>query len=423
MQRFRKDNHHKSSRNYLSLKKLIKTKKAKIAVIGIGYVGQALAKASRKAGFATVGIDISLQAISQLNGLKIKRLKATSDYSQVKNCDIICVCVPTPISPSNRPDLKIIKNVCRKLSKYLRPAQLVIVESSVSPGTTKNLIGKLLEGSGLTCGRDYFLAHSPERIDLANIKYTIENTPKVVGAPDHNSQKLAVMFYQSFVKKVITVSSVEVAEMTKILENVFRFVNISLVNELQQYTQALKISIWEVIRAAATKPYGFLAHWPGPGIGGDCIPVLPYYLLQSAKSRKVNLTIVRAASKVNENQPAKIIKKAILAINGKTTPKALIIGVSYKPETADLRHSPALKIWEDLKKHEVAVSYHDPYVSYVNGSKSTTLSYQNIKEQDLIIIATHHKNIKYENLVNFKKPLIDTRNVLAKYKGKNIIRL
>ena len=411
--------------NYLSLKELIKSKKAKVAIIGIGHVGQALAKAAAKAGFATVGIDISLQAISQFNELKIKGLKATGDYSQVKNCDIICICVPTPVSLSNRPDLKIIKNVCRKLSKYLRSAQLVIVESSVCPGTTKNIISKLLERSGLTCGRDYFLAHSPERIDPANTKFTIENTPRVVGAPDRNSQKLAVMFYQSFVKKVVSVSSTEVAEMTKLLENTFRLVNISLVNELQEYTQAVNINIWEVIAAAATKPFGFLAHWPGPGIGGDCIPVLPYYLLQSAKSQKVNLTIVKAASKVNENQPAKITKKALLTINGngKTTAKALIVGVSYKPETADLRHSPALKIWEDLKSQGFTVAYHDPYIPHVNGTKSTTLNYKSIKEQDLIIITTHHKNIKYETLVNSKKPLIDTRNVLVKYKGENIIRL
>lgn len=409
MQRFRQD-------NYFSLKELIRSKRAKVAIIGIGYVGQALAKASAKAGFATVGIDISLQAISQLKDLKIKGLKATGDYSQVKNCDIICICVPTPVSLSNRPDLKIIKNVCRKLSKYLRSAQLVIVESSVSPGTTKNIIGKLLERSGLTCGRDYFLAHSPERIDPGNKFYTIANTPRVVGALNSQSIKLAVNFYRHFVKKVYPVSSLEAAEMTKILENTFRLVNISLINEIAEYAGAVGLNIWEVINAASTKPFGFLAHFPGPGVGGGCIPVVPHYLIHAAKAQKVHLKITKAALKINELQPTKVAQKAISVINGKTNPKALIIGISYKPESADIRNSAALKIWEDLEKEGVTVAYHDPHVPHINGYKSTKLSARIVKNHDLIIIATDHKNINYQTLIESKKPLIDTRNVLERYK-------
>lgn len=353
---------------------------------------------------------------------------ATDDFSKISNCQIICLCVPTPIDKNKKPNLGILEKALRNVSSYLAPGTLVVLESSVAPGTTRNFVLPILEKSPLIAGSDFFLAFSPERIDPANTKFTVKNTPKVVSGVEENSQNLVYQFYKSFVDQVVVVATCEVAEMTKVLENTFRLVNISLVNEIAAFCQEAQIDTWEVIKAASTKPYGFLAHYPGPGAGGDCIPVLPYYLLDSADKLEIPLRVVKAAARVNEIQPHIVVNKAVEVINGKFTknghnPKIFLIGISYKEETSDIRHSPALEIWHKLKSKGMAISYHDPYIPKFNGSMSERITKDTLADHDLIIITTAHKDVPYEKIVNSSRPIIDTKNVLSDYRQSHIIRL
>lgn len=408
---------------YYKLLQKIASNQAIVGIVGVGYVGEALAKATSGAGFATVGFDIDNQKVDKINDENKKNLEATSDINKLKLCDAIAICLPTPLDQKKKPDLRVLKNVTLKLSKILKKGQLVVLESSVAPGTTRNIILPILKRSKLEISRDFFLGFSPERINPGNQKFNLKNTPKVVAGYDDYALKLTRTFYQKFVQDVVVASSLEVAEMTKVLENTFRLINISLINELASFTQKIGIDIWEVISAASTKPYGFMPHYPGPGVGGECIPVLPYYLLNESAKQKVKLNIVKAAAKVNELQPQKVAKAATNIINGRSNPKALIVGVAYKPEISDIRHSPALKIWKDLEDYGITVSYHDPYVPHFNGSKSANLTTRMLKEQDLIIITTNHKKINYIPLIKSNKPLLDTRNALSGNKHKNIIRI
>lgn len=410
------------------LSNLITTKKARIGILGMGYVGQALAEGTTSSHFTTLGFDIDKAKISEINAKKRKFLGATDQIENLKSCHIICVCVPTPVNKSYKPNLSIIQGALVSIAKYLQTGQLIVIESSVAPGTTRNLALPILEKSGLVTGKDFFLAHSPERIDPGNNKFTLKNTPKVVGALDEISQKLALQFYKTFVKKVVPVSSVEAAEMTKVLENTFRLVNISFINEVASFTKALGIDAYEVIEAASTKPYGFLAHFPGPGAGGDCIPVLPYHFMEAAKKQNIPLMVTKAAAKVNELQPKKVAQKAIEIVNGKANqpnykPKVMLVGVSYKAESKDLRHSPALKIWESLEKSGMTVSYHDPHVPKINGHTSQKISTETLKDHDLIVITTAHKKVPYQFIIDAGRPVLDTRNILSKYRQSHIFRL
>ena len=410
------------------LSKLIKSKKAKVGIVGMGYVGMALSEACYKGGFSILGFEIDPEKITKINNLGKKNFQATEKIERLQECDIIAICVPTPVDEYNRPNLSILTKAASSISANLKKGQLVILESSVAPQTTRNVLYPILaSGSGLK-GSDFFLAFSPERVDPGNGKFNVKNTPKIVSGIDKSSLSLAVLFYASFVDKVYPVSSLEAAEMTKVLENVFRLVNISLINEINQFTKSIGIDIWEVIGAAATKPFGFLVHYPGPGAGGDCIPVLPYHLLDAAGRTNVNLRVVEAAAAVNEAQPQKVAQKAVEVINGKFVknghnPNVLLVGVSYKEETADIRQSAALKVWKELEKSGMNVSYHDPYVESINGSVSTKITAETLSKHDLIIITTAHKKIPYKVLVRAKKPLIDTKNILSKYRQAHIIRL
>ena len=410
------------------LSKLIKSKKAKVGIVGMGYVGTALSEACYKGGFSILGFEIDPEKIAKINNLQKKNFQATEKIERLQECDIIAICVPTPLDEYNRPNLSILTKAASDISLNLKKGQLVILESSVAPQTTRNVLYPILTVGSSLKGSDFFLAFSPERVDPGNGKFNVTNTPKIVSGIDEKSLKLATLFYSSFVEKVYPVSSLEAAEMTKVLENVFRLVNISLINEINQFTKSIGVDIWEVIGAASTKPFGFLAHYPGPGAGGDCIPVLPYHLLEAAQKNNVSLKVVEAAAAVNEAQPQKVSQKAIEVINGKFVknghnPKVLIVGVSYKEETSDIRQSPALKIWKDLEKSGMDVSYHDPYVGRINGSVSKRITSKAIAEHDLIIITTAHKKVPYRTLVRSKKPLIDTKNILSGYKQSHIIKL
>lgn len=404
----------------------IEKRKAQIGIIGAGYVGQSVAHGTVSASFKTLCFDIENSKVDAINHQGIKNLSATGKFEELGKCQIICICVPTPITKNRKPDLSILTQVLTKLENQLAVGQLVIIESSIAPGTTRNFALPILERSKLKVGKDFFLAHSPERIDPGNFEYTLKNTPKIVSGLEEKSKQLAISLYSTFVQKVVPVSSPEVAEMVKVLENTFRLVNISLINEVAAFTKSLGINIWEVIEAASTKPYGFLAHYPGPGAGGDCIPVLPYHFIDSAKKQNVNLRVIEAAARVNELQPKKIAQKAIQLINGKTkngSPKVLLVGIAYKPEIADIRQSPAIKIWQHLKKSGVSVVFHDPYVKQVNGSTSQRLTLKTVESCDVVIIATHHKKIAYSKLLKNGTPIIDTRNILKGYNHPNIFRI
>lgn len=418
----------KNPQRILSLLTKITDRSAKVGIIGMGYVGSALAEAVVKAKFTTIGFDIDKKKINSINSLNQKKLSATVNSSKIKECHIICICIPTPITKSKKPDLSILKRVLTNVSKYLQKSQLIIVESSVAPGITRNLVLPALEKSKMRVGADFFLAFSPERIDPGNQKFNIHNTPKIVSGFDKKSLQLASAFYKKFVQKVISVSSPETAEMTKVLENTFRLVNISLINEMATFSKKLDIDIWEVIEAAKTKPYGFLAHYPGPGAGGDCIPVLPYHLLDSASKRNIPLMVVAASVRVNELQPQKVAEKAIEIVNGKlkntkTPPKILLVGISYKPETADIRQSPALRIWQLLEENGMSVQYHDPYVKNINGSFSQKLTLKNISDCDVVIITTPHKKVPYKKFLKNGTPVIDTQDILRNFDQPNIFRL
>lgn len=409
------------------LKKLIIDKKSIIGVVGVGYVGRALALATSSIGFKTIGFEIDQKKIKRIKKLKRNLLTATSDKSQLKNCNIVCVCVPTPVYEDKSPDFRYLTNAAKEIAKYLCKGQLIIIESSVNPGATRTVVLPLLEESGLRAGEDFYLSFSPERVDPGNKKYQLEDVPKVVGGYDEQSKRLTVAFYSHFIRKVVPVSSLETAELVKILENTYRFVNISLINEIADYAKAIGVDIWETIAAASTKPYGFQPHYPGPGIGGHCIPIDPYYLLEDARRLGIQLHLVKEAGKVNEKRPKKVVLHTLEILrktNGKKkNHKVLLVGVSYKPDVADVRESPALKIWELFKERGIVVSYYDPYVTKINGYSSVDLREDVINKHDLVVVITNHSNIPYNDLTKYNKPIVDTRNVFRKLKSPRIFRI
>lgn len=409
------------------LKNKIKQKTVLAGIVGIGYVGSALAEAASDAGFRTIGFDIDQRKVETTNGLKKKNLSATSDMSILSRCDIICICVPTPVYEDKTPDFRYMKAAARSVAKTLRRNQLITLESSVNPGATRTIILPILEATGLRAGKDFFLSFSPERIDPGNKQFRITDIPKVVGGYDEVSRDLSVAFYSQIIKQVIPVSSLETAELVKILENTYRLVNISLINEVSEYAKAIGVDMWEVISAAATKPFGFQAHYPGPGAGGHCIPVDPYYLVEDAAKLGINLRIIKQAGKTNDRQPKKVVKKTLEILkqtNGKKKEhKVLLVGLSYKPDIDDVRESPALKIWELFEKRGITVSYHDPYVSQMNGSTSVELSKETISDHDMIVITTNHSRVSYDKLAKYNTPIIDTRNVYKNERQPHIFKV
>lgn len=409
------------------LQKKIKTKKAVVGIIGIGYVGSALALVTSNSGFETYGFDIDRKKIDDINSLKKSRLFATTDILKLNQCDIICICVPTPIQDNKKPDLNPLISAVKQIARALKKEQLIIIESTINVGTTRNIVLPFLKKSGLTPDEDFFLCYSPERIDPGNKKYSITNTAKIVSGLNNKSLRLATLFYLSFIEKVVAVSSLEAAEMTKLLENTFRFVNISLVNELSHYMHARNLSIAEIISAAATKPFGFLPHYPGPGIGGHCIAVDPYYLLDDAKLYGYNLQIVKTAGLVNDKRPNNVAYKALEILQNRNNLskhyRVLLIGIAYKPNVADYRESAALKIWKRLRQKGITVFYHDPYIAEINGKSSLTLTKQVLKQMDLIIITTNHDTINYKKILSCQKPILDTRNVFNGNKSDDIYRV
>lgn len=434
----------------LMLKK-IKSRDFKIAVIGLGYVGLPLAVEKAKAGFRTIGFDILQDRVDMVNQgvnyigdvvdedlkqlVENKMLTATNDFTCIKDVDFIAICVPTPLNSHQEPDISYVVNSAKSIAKYLKPETIVVLESTTYPGTTEEVLKPILEeGSDLICGKDFYLGFSPERVDPGNLIYKTKNTPKVVGAVGEEAAEVIATVYKTVLESdVHIVSSPAVGEMEKVLENIYRNVNIAVVNELAMLCEKMNIDIWEVIDAAKTKPYGFQAFYPGPGVGGHCIPLDPYYLSWKAKEFNFHTTLIEASMTINHKMPEYCVERMSKILNKFKKPladsKILLLGVAYKGDISDYRESPALKVIEELEKHGSIVNYFDPYVESFNLNsvehKSVQeLSVELLQCQDLVIITTAHSNIDYNFVQENSKFIFDTKNAMKHVLNrKNIERM
>lgn len=413
------------------LAKAIKTKKITVGVVGLGYVGAPTTLALTQAGIKVIGIDIDRAKVRRLNSDKnfaSKKFTATANFTEIKKCKVILIAVPTPITKNKTPDTSAIEAAAKNIAKHLSKGSLVILESTTYPGTTEELLRPILEKSGKVTGKDFYLAYAPERIDPGNKDHSFTDVPKIVGGIDKKSTELAATFYLTFLKNVYKVSSPRAAEFTKLLENIFRLVNVSAINELKLLADKMDIDIWEAIEAAKTKPYGYMAFYPGPGVGGHCIPVDPFYLSWKAKEYGFFARFIELAGEINELMPHHVVTKTIWALNRMKKPirgsKVLILGVAYKKDIDDIRESPTLPIIGDLIRKGADISYHDPHVpQFKIGSrqlKSISLSKPLLKKADCILILTDHSSVDYPSIAKSAKLVVDTRRAI-KNKLPNVI--
>jgi UDP-N-acetyl-D-glucosamine dehydrogenase len=416
----------------------------KIAVIGLGYVGLPLAMVFADAGVQVAGIDSDESRCALVNAgdsyiqdvaaADLKRvvadglIAATPDYAAVEDCEAAIICLPTPLNANREPDLSIVMSAAEKLAPHLRAGQLVTLESTTYPGTTREVLAPILEqGSGLAAGADFHLAFSPERVDPGRTDFTTKTTPKVIGGLTRDCTQKALDVYGPAIDHLVPVNTPEVAEMTKLLENIFRSVNIALVNELAMLCDRMQIDVWEVIDAAATKPFGYMKFQPGPGLGGHCIPIDPFYLSWKARAYDFWTEFIELAGKVNENMPYFCVEKLHRALNtrGKSLngAKVLVMGVAYKADIDDLRESPALKVIRNLQRHGAVVAYHDPFVPHLNDFDldSTPLSRATLAEQDAVVIVTAHTSVDYREVVAHAPLVVDLRNATAGIPGAGTV--
>jgi UDP-N-acetyl-D-glucosamine dehydrogenase len=419
---------------FQELKQRIASHTAKVGVVGLGYVGLPFAVEKAKVGFDVIGIEQNPKRaervnkadnyISDVNDEELKdlvesgKIKAFSGFARVVEMDVIVICVPTPLTKNLTPDLSYIEKVTTEIAHHLRPGQLISLESTTYPGTTDEVMRPILEQhSGLKQGRDFFLSHSPERVDPGNQRYTTKNTNKVVGASDALSREIAALFYQQTIDHVVPVSSAKTAELVKIFENTFRAVNIALVNELALLCDRIDIDVWEVLDAANTKPFGIMPFYPGPGVGGHCIPIDPHYLEWKAKEVNFNTRFIALAGEINRRMPSFVRSKAFRVLNqlgiAPSRSKILVIGVTYKKDLADWRESPAINVIEALKQEQANICYHDPYVPQINIDhqwlESVELTEDTIASADLVIIATEHSSVDFAQVLHHAKAILDTR--------------
>ncbi len=420
-------------------------------VVGLGYVGLPLAVEKAKAGFKTIGFDVQVSKVDMVNKghnyigdvvdsdlemlVKTGVLSATSDFSFIKDVDFIAICVPTPLDIHQEPDISFVRESATAISKYLKKGTMVVLESTTYPGTTEELIKPILErGSGLKCGEDFYLGFSPERVDPGNLEYKTKNTPKVVGAIGDDATEVISSMYRAVLDGDIhTVSSPAVAEMEKILENTYRNVNIGLINEIGRLCNEMGISVWEVIEAAKTKPYGFQPFYPGPGLGGHCIPLDPYYLTWKAREYGFHTTLIENSMVINDSQPEYCVGRAMhilnrnkKAINGA---KVLMLGVSYKNDIDDYRESPAIRVMKELKKVGADVNYYDPWVPEfknmygISAKGLAAITPEIVKESDLVMITAGHHNVDYKMIQENAKVIFDTKNVMADFSDRDNIEV
>lgn len=424
------------------IKEKLLNRTATLGVVGLGYVGLPLAVEKAKAGYKTIGFDVQKSKVEMVNAgknyigdvviedlkeiVKCGLLSATMNFAEVAKADCVCICVPTPLDSHQQPDISYVKSSAESIVPYMHKDMLIVLESTTYPGTTEELLKPIFEKSGLKCGEDFFLAFSPERVDPGNLIYKTKNTPKVVGGVTPKCTDIAATLYESILEAPIhRVSSPAVAEMEKILENTYRNVNIGLVNELAILCNKMGINLWEVIDAAKTKPYGFQAFYPGPGLGGHCIPLDPYYLSWKAREYGFHTSMIESSMMVNDRMPeycteraTKILNRYKKAVNGA---RILVLGVAYKQDIDDYRESPAIKVIEELEKVGAEVVYYDPFVPEYRHHEEkkkgeSELTKELIESADLVIITTAHTKVDYEFVHKYAKVVFDTKNVM-----KNIV--
>jgi len=420
------------------LKQRLASDRATVGVIGLGYVGLPLALTMVEAGKRVVGLDVDAAKVERLEqgqsyirhieASRIvaagKRFRATTDFRALSECDAIIVCVPTPLTEGREPDLSYVSRTAEAIAEHLRAGQLVVLESTTYPGTTQEVMQPILERGGLRVGRDYYLAFSPEREDPGNPRFSTKTIPKLVGGVTPECGEIARTLYGSFLERVVVVSSARVAESAKLLENIYRSINIALVNELKMLFERMGIDVWEVIEAAATKPFGFTPFYPGPGLGGHCIPIDPFYLTWKARHYDFSTRFIELAGEVNTGMPYWVVDKVVEALGEEGKPikgaKVLVMGVAYKKDVDDLRESPSLKVIEILESRGAHVSYNDPYVPSLRARKlrhyetfdldSVDLDDRTIATADCVLIATDHSAYDYDRIVRYARRVVDTRN-------------
>jgi UDP-N-acetyl-D-glucosamine dehydrogenase len=429
-------------------------RQATVGIIGMGYVGLPLMLAATAAGYDVVGFDIDPQKVDHINNgnsylkhitsedigtaLKTGRLRATARFSEAQTADAVILCVPTPLTANREPDLTFITRTAESIAPYLRRGQLVVLESTTWPGTTIEVVKPILERSGLRSGEDFYLAFSPEREDPGNPDYSTRTIPKVVGGDDPNSRKLVLALYSTIVDRVVPVSSTKAAEAVKLTENIFRAVNIALVNELKVIFDAMGIDVWEVIEAAKTKPFGFTPFYPGPGLGGHCIPIDPFYLTWKAREYEISTRFIELAGEINTHMPHFVVDKLARSLDdragrGLRNAKILIIGIAYKKNVDDTRESPALKLIDLLEGRGAIVDFYDPHVPVIPitrehggmaGRRGVSWDAKRLSTYDAILIATDHDAVDYAELCRSASLIIDTRNACARagYVGNNVVK-
>lgn len=424
----------------------IQSRTAKAGVIGLGYVGLPLAMSMARAGFTVTGFDIDPAKIAAIEAgesyiaavpsavLQVetaaKRFVATCDFAQLAACDVIAICVPTPLTRHRDPDLSYVEKTCRQIAATLRPGQLIVLESTTWPGTTEEVMKPILEETGLKAGTDFFLGFSPEREDPGNLDFETSTIPKVVAGDGEDARELMMAFYGAVVKTVVPVSTTATAEAVKLTENIFRAVNIALVNELKLVYDAMGIDVWEVIDAAKTKPFGYMPFYPGPGLGGHCIPIDPFYLTWKSREYDRPTRFIELAGEVNTAMPHYVVQKVAEALDrraGKALSRSrvLIMGLAYKKNVPDIRESPSLRLMELLLERGADVAYHDPYISEVPrtreyadlmGRRSVPWEEATVRGFDIALVSTDHDNVDYAALAAWAPLIVDTRNVFARSK-------
>ncbi len=421
---------------------------AKVGVIGLGYVGLPLAVAWAQAGFAVTGLDIDARRVEQcrrgeswiadvptadlVDLVRAGKLTATTDMSALATLDAVSICVPTPLRKTKDPDISAVLSAVECVAEHLHRGQLVVLESTTYPGTTDELVLPLLGQSGMRVGEDYFLAFSPERIDPGNAQYSVKNTPKVVAGTTTACREAVIALYETAIATVVPVSSTRAAELVKLIENTFRAVNIGMANELAIIANLLGVNVWEVIEAAATKPFGFMPFYPGPGLGGHCIPIDPHYLAWKMRTLNYTARFIEVASEINGQMPRYVVERVIEAMNdaGKCLngSRILVAGVAYKRDVSDLRESPALDIIELLRERKAIVDYADPYIPALRLADDTSLvavplDEARLRAADCVVIVTDHRAFDYDEIARLSPLIVDTRNALAGVEGAHIWRL
>ena len=428
------------------LEEKIRTRQAKVGIAGLGYVGLPLAVEFARAGFEVTGIDLSDSKVARINAgdsyvgdvpnatlaplVKSGKLKATSDFSAIRDLDTVNICVPTPLRKTKDPDMSFIVSACGEIARFFHAGMLVILESTTYPGTTDELVLPLLEQGGLKAGQDFFLCFSPERVDPGNPKYNTSNIPKVVGGVTPACSEMGRLFYAQALQHVVAVSSTQVAEMVKLLENTFRMINIGLANEMALMCDRMGINVWEVIEAAATKPFGFMPFYPGPGLGGHCIPIDPFYLSWKTKQAGIEARFIELAGHINGQMPHFVVDKIQGALNEHS--KAVkgshvhILGVAYKRNIDDVRESPALDIVLLLERRGARVTYSDPFVPSLSLDDHELTAQDPVAmaaQADCVVVVTDHSGVNYAAIVECAKLVVDTRNALKNHPSPKIVRL